>query len=139
MNTLVHIWGAYAFIFIYLCSVLLGIVALIKKSDQLERWAAWGFVFSFVLLSVAYFVAFPIEAEKLLGAAEPFARIIEKHHKMSKFVLTGCILVTSASVSVLYKYRNEKFPNWFLPNLLFISFMVVSFLGRSLAQAYRIP
>lgn len=139
MNNPIHIWGAYAFILSYLLAVLLGILALVRKETRWERWSAWAFIGASAILALSYMAGFPLETQALAGASEPVAKIIEKHHNMAKFVLTGCILVTSASVTVLYKYRKERFPSWFLPNLLFLSLMILSFLGLSLLQAYRIP
>lgn len=139
MNTYIHIWGSYAFIAIYLLAVVLGVIALVKKNDGLARKSAWVFLGAFVLLALSYFVAFSLKESLLLGADEFVLRILEKHHKMAKFVLTGTILVACASASVLVKYRQEKLPQWFLPNLLFISWMVLTFLIRSLLQAYRLP
>ena len=62
----------------------------------------------------------------------------EKHHRMSKFVLTGFVLISAACGVVLLKFRDQPYPSWFSPNLLFISFMLIFFLLRSLITGFGI-
>lgn len=138
MQHSIHIIGAYLFALSFVSSSILGIVSLLKKSAKLQRFCAWGFIVSFALLIVPYFIGFGLKELALAHTFEGGARVIEKHHNMSKFVLTGSILTFLASTSVLYKYRHEDLPGWFLPNLLFLSWMIVTFLARSLFYAYSI-
>jgi len=139
MLKLIHIWGAYFFVFAFLVTAGLGVLSLVKQDPKLERFTAWAFVACFVFLAIPYFVGFTLKADLISVMQEPGIRLIEKHHSLSKFVLTGCILIAAAAVTVLYKYRQQRFPNWFLPNLLFLSLMVVSFSARSLVSAWRLP
>lgn len=133
-----HLIGSYLFVLSFVCSSTLGIVALVKKHEGLKRLSAWGFILSFGLLVLPYYLGFGLKEQALSGTFESGVRDIEKHHNMSKFVLTGSILTALASMSVLYKYRREALPSWFLPNLLFLAWMIVTFLARSLFYAFRI-
>jgi hypothetical protein len=57
---------------------------------------------------------------------------------MAKFVFTGMTLITAASLTVLVKFRKQRFPGWFLPNMLFIAVMIATFSIRSLVYAYQL-
>lgn len=134
-----HLWGSYGFVLVFVTSVALGISAVRRKDTGLERACAWSFLAAFAILLLTYWVAFPLKAEMMLGAPEATLRLLEKHHNMAKFAITGMILISSACATVLYRYREDRFPNWFLPNLLFLSLMVITFLVRTLISAYRLP
>lgn len=139
MLKLLHIWGSYAFIFIFLSTALIGLLSLLRRDAQLQRWSAWGFVFALLALALPYSVGFALKDAFMAEWQAPAIEVMQKHHNLSKFVLTGCILTASAAALVLHKYKNQPFPNWFLPNLLFLSLMIVSFSARSLVSAWRIP
>lgn len=136
---LLHIWGSYAFIFAFLVTAMIGVLSLLRRDQQLERFTAWAFVACLLLLAIPYGVGFSIKAALIADLQAPAIEVVQKHHNLAKFVLTGCMLVAGAALSVLKKYRNQPFPNWFLPNLLFLSMMIVTFSARSLVSAWRIP
>ncbi len=82
-------------------------LALRRKEEKYERMSAWSFVLSFVLLALAYVCGFPLE--KAIAAPEPVIKLATRHHEMAKFVLTGMTLTAAASLTVLYKFRNQRF------------------------------
>lgn len=133
-----HIWGAYAFVALFLFSVVLGAYSLAKRREDLTRLSAWGFLVSFIVLLGPYFGALVMKIDIL--SQHPGAPIptLEKHHNMSKFVFTGVTLMAVATGVVLQRFKDKPLPNWFLPNMLFLSFMVIGFIMRSLISAYRL-
>ena len=136
MVTFVHIWASYLFLAGFLISCGLGVLALVRKQEGLERLSAWSFVLSFGLLALAYACGFGPEAALKQGPAE-IARLATRHHEMAKFVLTGMMLIAAASLTVLVKFRAQRFPVWFLPNLLFLSLMIATFSIRSLVYIWQ--
>ncbi len=138
MLKILHIWGSYAFIGLFLFSVMLSAYSLAKKREDLARFSAWSFLACFVLLLLPYFGAFALKTTIISQGPAVAAPILEKHHNMSKFVLTGVILMAVSSGIALQRFKDKPLPNWFLPNMLFLSFMVLAFIMRSLANAYRL-
>lgn len=135
-----HRVSAYLFVLCFLIAVLSVIFGLIRKQESWLRRGAWGFIAAFVLLGVPYGSGFLLKSTALSGADESLRALVQKHHDLSKFVLTGCILMFGACVTLLRKYRpGEPLPSWLWPNLLFISWMVLTFIIRSLMHGYRIP
>lgn len=136
----VHLVGAYLFILCFLVAVLSIILGLVRKQEVWLRRGAWGFIFAFALLCIPYISGFLLKNELLIEADEGLKTLVQKHHDLSKFVLTGSILMFGACVALLRKYRpGESLPGWLWPNLLFISWMVITFITRSLIHGYRIP
>ena len=137
---LLHQMGAYLFLFVFVAAVGCGIWGLIRKQPQALRWGAWGFVAAFFVLCIPYGSGFLLKSNLWHGADETFRQLMQKHHDLSKFVLTGSILMFAACAAMLKKYKpNEAFPHWLWPNLLFLSWMVVTFIVRSFLHGYRIP
>lgn len=134
----VHIWGSYLFLLIFLVSCALSILSLVRKRDDLARLSAWSFVISFIVLAVSYACGFTPKAEVLAMAQDPVAKLANRHHEMAKFALTGMTLIGAASLTVLYKFRNQPLPVWFLPNLLFLAMMIATFSIRSLVYVYQL-
>lgn len=136
----IHLIGAYLFVFCFLMAVLSVILGLIRKQEAWLRRGAWGFIAAFILLGIPYISGFLLKSALLSGADESLRAVVQKHHDLSKFVLTGSILMFGACVALLRKYRpGETLPSWLWPNLLFISWMVLTFIIRSLLHGYRIP
>lgn len=131
-----HLLTSYGFAATFLTGTIASLVGL--RRPHLGRWAAWIFVASFVLLLAAYLPGFSLKSALLQQASETGQQVIQRHHDMAKFVLTGCSLITAASLTVLLKYRDQPLPSWFLPNLLFLALTVITFVVRSLVYAYRI-
>lgn len=137
---LLHQMGAYLFLFVFVAAVGCGIWGLIRKQPTALRWGAWGFVAAFFVLCIPYGSGFVLKSGLWNGADEGFRQLIQKHHDLSKFVLTGSILMFAACAAMLKKYKpGEAFPHWLWPNLLFLSWMVVTFIVRSFTHGYRIP
>lgn len=127
MLKLVHVWGSYLYLLIFLISCgLCGLSIRHKQDAGLERLSAWSFVASFVVLAVAYFCGFTPEAE-LADRLPQVVKLATRHHDLAKFALTGMMLVAAASLTVLIRFRKQRFPGWFLPNILFLCLMVMSF------------
>lgn len=138
--SLVHQTGAYLFILVFVAAVLSGIWGLLRKQEHWLRRGAWGFVAAFFVLCIPYGSGFFLKSGLWNGADESLRQLIQKHHDLSKFVLTGSILMFAACAAMLKKYKpNESFPHWLWPNLLFLSWMVVTFIVRSFLHGYRIP
>ncbi len=138
MHTL-HVVGAYAFVLAFLGSIVLGIVGLLKKDETYLRRGAVGFIVAFMCLCIPYISGFILQKPLLLSGDEALRAAVKKHHDLSKFVLTGSILMLAACVAMLRKYKDAPLPGWLWPNLLFISWMVATFVIRSLLHGYRIP
>lgn len=135
-----HQLGAYLFVLCFLAAVLSVILGLIRKQEVWLRRGAWGFIFAFILLCIPYFSGFLLKSSLLPGADEGLRALIQKHHDLSKFVLTGSILMFGACLALLRKYKpGENLPSWLWPNLMFLSWMVLTFVIRSLIHGYRIP
>jgi len=130
----------FAALFVIAFAVSLGLFAAgtVTKSQQLLRWGAWGFLGTFLLLLIAYSTGFPLKQTILSTPAGLITAAAEKHHRMSKFVLTGGILISAACGVVLFRFRTQNYPVWFSPNLLFIGFMLIFFLLRSLLTGFGI-
>ena len=138
MLVLMHIWGAYAFVFLFLFSSVLSAYSLAKKREALARLSAWSYLASFAVLLVPYFGAFVLKAAIVSQGPAAALPHLEKHHNMSKFVLTGIILMAVGSGIVLRRYRDKALPAWFLPNMLFLAVMVMTFIVRSLVNAAKL-
>ena len=135
-----HQLGAYLFVIVFILAVFSGIWGLVRKDEKWLRRGAWTFVAAFFCLSIPYLSGFALKTQLLAQADETLKGIVQKHHDLSKFVLTGTILIFGACATILKKYKSgASLPGWLWPNLLFISWMVVTFIIRSLLQAYRIP
>ena len=121
-------------------AVSLGIFAAgaALKSRQLLAWGSWGFLATFAVLAVLYLSGFGLKAHVLASSSELVVKAVEKHHRMSKFVLTGCMLITAACGVVLYRFREEAYPVWFRANILFISLTLLVFVLRSLLTGFSI-
>jgi membrane protease YdiL (CAAX protease family) len=130
----------FAALFVIAFAISLGLFAAgaVTKSQRLLTWGTWGFVSTFVLLLVLYSSGFPLKQAILSSHGNLVINAAEKHHRMSKFVLTGCILIAAGCSVVLFKFRTQAYPNWFAPNLLFISLMLIFFLLRSLVTGFGI-
>lgn len=133
----IHQIASYGFLFSFLLACCFSILSIRRKEIPLERLSAWTFVVCFVLLCIAYVPGFGLEAA-LKGSPKAISRLAERHHDMAKFVLTGMTLATAASLTVLYKFRGQRFPNWFLPNLLFLAMMIATFSIRSMVYAFQL-
>lgn len=127
-------------LFVIAFSVSLGLFAAgtVTKSQQLLKWGAWGLLGTVLLLLIAYSSGFPLKHAIISASPGLVAEAAEKHHRMSKFVLTGCILIAAACGVVLFRFRSQNYPAWFSANLLFISFMLLFFLLRSLLTGFGI-
>lgn len=136
----VHLVGTYLFVLCFLTAVLSVIFGLVRKQEIWLRRGAWGFIIAFLLLCVPYVSGFFLKDAILSGADENLRAVVQKHHDLSKFVLTGSILMFGICAALLRKYRSgDPLPGWLWPNLLFISWMVITFIIRSLMHGYRIP
>lgn len=136
MIKMVHIWGSYLFLLTFLIAFSLGVYSLVRKRADIQNLSAWGFVASFVCLAVAYACGFPSEAA-LAHHLPEVIKLASRHHDLAKFALTGMMLNAAASLTVIYKYRGQRFPAWFLPNLLFLSLMIVSFSFLSMTYIWK--
>ncbi|HEY9839265.1 MAG TPA: hypothetical protein V6D23_02320 [Candidatus Obscuribacterales bacterium] len=136
MLKLIHIWGSYLFLLSFLIACGLSILSLVRKQPGLERLSAWSFVISFTLLAVSYACGFG-PASALTGGPIQVVKLAGRHHDMAKFVFTGMLLAAASSVTVLAKYRKQRFPSWLLPNLLFLSLMIATFSIRSMVYIWR--
>ncbi len=137
MLKMIHVSGSYLFLLTFLISCALCVLSLIRKQDPLDRLTAWSFVVSFAVLAVSYACGFQPKADVLAVVQEPVAKLANRHHDMAKFALTGMTLIGAASITVLFKFRQQRFPNWFLPNLLFLALMVATFSIRSLVYSFQ--
>lgn len=108
------------------------------KEHRLLRWGTWGFVICFCLLSIAYLSGFAAKTAVLQHAPEWIKQAIDKHHRVSKFVLTGLMLIMGACAFVLFKFRHQAYPTWFRANTLFIAITLLIFLIRSLITGFAI-
>jgi hypothetical protein len=138
-STMIH--TVFSGLFTVAFAVAIGLFAAgaALKSRQLLTWGSWGFLTSFGLLSILYFSGFGLKADLLTQAPALVARAVEKHHRVSKFVLTGGILISSACSVVLYRFRKENdYPIWFRANILFISLTLLVFVLRSLLTGFSI-
>ena len=138
MFNAIHVYGSYLFILVFLVACGLSLLSLLRKRPELERVIAMVFVAAFGVLVIAYACGFGPKAELLTAASEPVARLAHRHHDMAKFVLTGMSLIAAAALTVLIRYRGQRFPVWFLPNLLFLALMIATFSVRSLVYAYQL-
>lgn len=136
MLKLVHIWGSYLYLLTFLIATALCGLSLLRRQIWLERLCAWTYVFSFVCLAVAYACGFTPEAE-LANRLPQVLRLAQRHHELAKFALTGMILIAGGALAVLFKFRQQRFPSWFLPNTLFLSLMILSFSGVSLSYIWK--
>lgn len=135
-----HQLGAYLFVAVFIASVFSGIWGLVRKKEQALRWGAWGFVAALFLICIPYGSGFLLKNNLLQAADESLRQMVQKHHDLSKFVLTGTMLMGAACIAILKKYKpGESLPGWLWPNLLFLSWMVVTFIVRSFLHGYRIP
>lgn len=132
-----HTLSSYGFVLVFLVSCGLAAMALRRKEIKYERLSAWSFVAAFGLLALAYGCGFPLE-KAMAGAPKAVTALAARHHDMAKFVLTGMTLTTAASLTVLYKFRNQRFPGWFLPNLLFLALTIATFSIRSVVYAFQL-
>ena len=131
----------FAAIFIVGFAVSLGLFAAgaALKSRQLLTWGARGFLLVFASLSVLYLSGFALKAQFAGVSSDLVLRAVDKHHRMSKFVWTGCMLITAACAVVLYRFRQEpEYPVWFRANILFISLTLLVFVLRSLLTGFAI-
>ncbi len=127
-------------LFVIAFAVSLGLFAagVATKTQHLLKWGTWGFLFTLLLFLIAYRTGFPLKQAILSSSVGIVSEAAEKHHRMSKFVLTGFVLISAACGVVLLKFRDQPYPSWFSPNLLFISFMLIFFLLRSLITGFSI-
>lgn len=135
---MIHTLFSVLFVLAFVSALGLFAAGVVLKERHLLRWGAWGFVICFGFLSVVYLSGFSEKAALLLSAPELVKQAAEKHHRMSKFVLTGLILITAACAFVLSRYRNQEYPAWFRANTLFIALTLLVFLLRSLITGFGI-
>ncbi|PIQ25094.1 hypothetical protein COW36_15400 [bacterium (Candidatus Blackallbacteria) CG17_big_fil_post_rev_8_21_14_2_50_48_46] len=130
----------FAGFFIIAFAISLGLfgAGVATKSRDLLRWGTWGFVLSFVFLVILYSSGFPLKAQILSHSPDLVIKAAEKHHRMAKFVLTGCMLITAACTTILIKFNKTEAPAWFAPNILFISLTLLIFVLRSLLTGFGI-
>jgi uncharacterized membrane protein len=109
--------------------VLLLLLALLRKSEELKRVSLGVFVFTALLALPVYFTGEPAEkvVEHLPGVAEP---MIERHENAALFALLmagGAGLVALAGL-ILFR-RAEKLPGWIVAATLVLSLATSGLMG----------
>jgi MFS family permease len=135
---MIHTIFVALFVIVFAVSLGLFAAGVATKTQHLLKWGAWGFLFTLLLFLIAYGTGFPLKQAIVNSSVGIISEAAEKHHRMSKFVLTGFILISAACGVVVLKFRDQPYPSWFSPNLLFIAVMLIFFLLRSLITGFGI-
>ena len=109
--------------------VLLLLLALLKKSEELKRVSLGIFVLTALLALPVYFTGEPAEkvVEHLPGVAEP---MIERHEDAALFALltAGGAGVVALAGLILFR-RAEKLPGWIVAATLVLSLATSGLMG----------
>jgi uncharacterized membrane protein len=109
--------------------VLLLLLALLRKSEELKRVSLGVFVFTALLALPVYFTGEPAEkvVEHLPGVAEP---LIERHENAALFALlmAGGAGVVALAGLILF-HRVEKLPGWIVAAMLVLSLATSGLMG----------
>ena len=109
--------------------VLLLLLALLRKREELKRVSLGVFVFTALLALPVYFAGEPAEevVEHLSGVAEP---LIERHENAALFALlmAGGAGVVALAGLILFR-RSEKLPRWIVAATLALSLATSGLMG----------
>jgi uncharacterized membrane protein len=109
--------------------VLLLLLALARKSEELKRVSLGVFVFTALLALPVFFTGEPAEkvVEHLPGVAEP---LIERHEDAALFALlmAGGAGVVALAGLILFR-RTEKLPGWIVSAMLVLSLATSGLMG----------
>jgi hypothetical protein len=109
--------------------VLLLLLALVRKSEELKRVSLGVFVITALLALPVYFTGEPAEevVEHLPGVAEP---LIERHENAALFALlmAGGAGVVALAGLILFR-RTEKLPGWIVAATLVLSLVTSGLMG----------
>ena len=118
--------------------VLLLLLALVRKSEELKRVSLGVFVFTALLALPVYFTGEPAEkvVEHLPGVAEP---LIERHEDAALFALlmAGGAGVVALAGLILFR-RAEKLPGWIVAATLVLSIATSGLMGWTANRGGRI-
>lgn len=129
------------FVFGFLVALGIFTLGLVRKKPELKRGGTYVFLATYALFLLMYAHGLSIKEPELTALQSEYAAGIpklEKHHKMSKFMFTGTMLMAAACIAVNLKFKKEDFPTWFGPNFLFLYLTLLFFLMRVLITAYQI-
>jgi uncharacterized membrane protein len=109
--------------------VLLLLLAMVRKSEELKRVSLGVFVFTALLALPVYFTGEPAEkvVEHLPGVAEP---LIERHENAALFVLLMAGGSGAVALAGLILFRRvEKLPGWIVAATLVLSLATGGLMG----------
>jgi hypothetical protein len=109
--------------------VLLLLLALLRKSEELKRVSLGVFVFTALLAIPVYFTGEPAEKliEHLPGVAEP---LIERHENAALFaLLMAGVTGIAALIGLIIFRRAEKTPGWVVGAALVLSLATSGLMG----------
>jgi hypothetical protein len=109
--------------------VLLLLLALLRKSEELKRVSLGVFVFTALLAIPVYFTGEPAEKliEHLPGVAEP---LIEQHENAALFaLLMAGVTGIAALIGLIIFRRAEKTPGWVVGAALVLSLATSGLMG----------
>jgi putative effector of murein hydrolase LrgA (UPF0299 family) len=118
--------------------VLLLLLALLRKSEELKRVSLGIFVLTALLALPVYFTGEPAEkvVEHLPGVAEP---LIEEHENAALFALltAGGAGVVALAGLILFR-RAERLPGWIVGAVLVLSLATSGLMGWTANRGGRI-
>jgi uncharacterized membrane protein len=113
----------------FILGVLLSLLAVLKKSEELKRVTMGIFVFTAAIALPVYFTGEPAEelVEHLPGVSEAF---IEQHERAAVFSLVAAVVTGIVALTGLIIFRRaEKLPNWIATATLVLSLIASGLMG----------